>query len=348
MHSETAQETKGKVAVIGAGPAGLSCALNLLKEGYAVDIFELDDMVGGLSRSFEILGQRADVGPHRFFSKLDEVNDFWHQGMAESDFVVEARLSRILYNGKFFDYPLKGFDALFKLGLLESARCVLSYAYSALFPRKEPTFEAWVSNAFGTRLYEIFFKTYSERLWGLKCSELSDQFAKQRIKSLNLSNAITNAIWPQRNKEGKPLTLIDEFLYPRLGCGMVYERVAAEIERLGGHFFFKQKVIGLTTEPVTKTDAHWANNAAASTLSNRITGIVTQELSTGQGIHQSNAEVAPAACAPVTRNYDIVVSSGIFTDLVRSLPNRALQTPCAQLCYRNTILVYLAVDPAQA
>lgn len=348
MQSETSQNTKGSVAVIGAGPAGLSCALNLLKEGYTVDIFELDDKVGGLSRSFEILGQRVDLGPHRFFSKIDEVNDFWHQGMDESDFVVEARLSRILYNGKFFDYPLKGFDALFKLGFLESTRCVLSYAYSALFPRKEPTFEAWVSNAFGTRLYEIFFKTYSERLWGLKCNELSDQFAKQRIKSLNLSKAITNALWPKRNKDGQPLTLIDEFIYPRLGCGMVYERVAAEIERLGGHFYFKHKVIGLTTEPVAKTDAHWANNATTGAFSSRITGIVTQGLSSGQGIHSSNADVAPAACAPVTRNYDIVVSSGIFTDLVRTLPNLAVQEPCAQLRYRNTILVYLAVDPAQA
>lgn len=148
--------TKGKVAVIGAGPAGLSCALELLRAGYAVDIFELDDRVGGLARTVDVLGQKADLGSHRFFSKLDEVNNFWHQGMTADDFIVEQRMSRILYNGKFFDYPLKGFDALFKLGFIESTRCVLSYAYAALFPRKEPTFEAWVSNAFGQRLYEIF------------------------------------------------------------------------------------------------------------------------------------------------------------------------------------------------
>ena len=120
MQSETSQSPKGNVAVIGAGPAGLSCALELLKEGYTVDIFELDDKVGGLARTVEVLGQKADLGPHRFFSKLDEVNNFWLQGAAADDFITEQRLTRILYNGKFFDYPLKGFDALFKLGFLES------------------------------------------------------------------------------------------------------------------------------------------------------------------------------------------------------------------------------------
>ena len=411
--SDSSQATpKGKVAVIGAGPAGLSCALELLKAGYAVDIFELDERVGGLARTVEVLGQKADLGSHRFFSKLDEVNNFWHQGMSADDFIVEQRLSRILYNGKFFDYPLKGFDALFKLGLVESTRCVLSYAYAALFPRQEPTFEAWVSNAFGKRLYEIFFKTYSERLWGIKCSELSDQFAKQRIKTLNLSKAILNAVLPQRNKDGKPLTLIDEFVYPRLGCGMVYERVAQEIERRGGRFFFKQQVVGLTTAPVTAADktAHpaadiavdtaadiavdaaadtavdtaadtavdaaadtavdaaadtavdaaadtavtWANNGvmgAPHSFPLKITGIVTQELASGQGNGMSNTEVAAApGTTPQTRAYDIVVSSGIFREMVRSLtvlPDK-VRALCSQLRFRNTIMVYLTVDPDKA
>ena len=348
--------TKGKVAVIGAGPAGISCALELLRAGYAVDIFELDDRVGGLARTVDVLGQKADLGSHRFFSKLDEVNNFWHQGMTADDFIVEQRMSRILYNGKFFDYPLKGFDALFKLGFIESTRCVLSYAYAALFPRKEPTFEAWVSNAFGQRLYEIFFKTYSERLWGIKCSELSDQFAKQRIKTLNLSKAILNAVLPQRNKDGKPLTLIDEFIYPRMGCGMVYDRVAQEIERLGGRFFFKQKVVGLTTEPITESDdaITWANNGVMGqpqSFAFKVTGLVTQELVSGQGNGMSNSEVASVPDAePQTRPYDIVVSSGIFSDMVRSmsaLPAK-VQDLCSQLRFRNTIMVYLTVDPDKA
>ena len=364
----TAAAPKGKVAVIGAGPAGLSCALELLKAGYAVDIFELDERVGGLARTVEVLGQKADLGSHRFFSKLDEVNNFWRQGMSDDDFIVEQRMSRILYNGKFFDYPLKGFDALFKLGFIESTRCVLSYAYAALFPRQEPTFEAWVSNAFGQRLYEIFFKTYSERLWGIKCSELSDQFAKQRIKTLNLSKAILNAVLPQRNKDGKPLTLIDEFVYPRLGCGMVYERVAQEIERRGGRFFFKQRVVGLTTAPVTAADTAvtmtvdmaadaagtWANNGvmgSPQSFSLKVTGIVTQELASGQGNGVSNTEVAAApGTIPQTRPYDIVVSSGIFREMVRSLSalSDKVRALCAQLRFRNTIMVYLSVDPAKA
>ena len=354
----------GKVAVIGAGPAGLACALELLKAGYAVDIFELDDRVGGMGRTIEVLGQKADLGPHRFFSKLDEVNNFWQQGMATADFITEQRLTRILYNGKFFDYPLKGFDALHKLGVFESARCVLSYVYASLFPRKEPTFEAWVSNAFGQRLYEIFFKTYSERLWGIKCSELSDQFAKQRIKSLNLRRAILNALLPQKDNAGKPLSLIDEFLYPRLGSGMVYERVAQEIEHLGGRFFFKQQVLGLTTEPVTATatandnatatEQHWANNAAQAQqpqFAFKITGIVTQELASGQGAVGTNAPLAAAVGSqPVKRAYDMVVSSGIFSDMVSSLTAlpATVQELCAQLRFRNTILVYVAVDATKA
>ncbi len=355
--NSTAAPAQGKVAVIGAGPAGLSCALELLKQGYAVDIFELDDKVGGISRTIEVLGQKADLGPHRFFSKLDEVNSFWHQGVCTDDFIVEQRLTRIFYNGKFFDYPLKGFDALFKLGFLESAHCVLSYAYAALFPRKEPTFEAWVSNAFGQRLYEIFFKTYSERLWGIKCNELSDQFAKQRIKSLNLSKAILNALLPQRNKEGKPLTLIDEFIYPRLGSGMVYDKVAQEIERLGGRFFFKQQVLGLITESTTaEIPQSWANNAAQKAdslprFATKVTGIVTQELCSGQGAHNSNALLAPAPEAePQQRAYDIVVSSGIFSDMVNSLEVLSAQAHdlCRKLRFRNTILVYVAIDPNQA
>ena len=349
----TAAASKGKVAVIGAGPAGLSCALELLKSGYAVDIFELDDKVGGISRTIEVLGQRADLGPHHFLSNLEEVQRLWHSGMNEDDFLTAQRFTRILYNGKFFSYPLKGFDALFKLGFLESVHCVLSYAYAALFPRKEPTFEAWVSNAFGQRLYEIFFKTYSERLWGIKCTELSDQFAKQRIKTLNLRKAITNALLPQRHPSATPRSLAGEFIYPRLGSGMVYERVAQEIERLGGRFFFKHKVVGLTTVPVTSSEVvpSWANDAEHPNFTSKVTGIVTQELAAGQGARASNGPVLPApGSEPVTRPYDFVVSSGIFSEVVSSLKAlpAAVQEQCARLRFRNTLLVFLTIDPTKA
>ena len=354
--SSTQPANKGKVAVIGAGPAGLSCALELLKAGYAVDIFELDDKVGGISRTIEVLGQRADLGPHHFLSNIEAVQRFWHVGMRDDDFLTAQRFTRILYNGKFFSYPLKGFDALFKLGFLESVHCVLSYAYAALFPRKEPTFEAWVSNAFGQRLYEIFFKTYSERLWGIKCSELSDQFAKQRIKTLNLRKAIVHAVLPQRHPSATPRSLAGEFIYPRLGSGMVYEHIAQEVERLGGRFFFKHKVVGLTTAPITSSEVvpSWANNAANEQRPDftvKVTGIVTQELAAGQGAHASNAPVPQLpASEPVTRSYDFVVSSGIFSEVVSSLKAlpTAVQEQCARLRFRNTLLVFLTIDPTQA
>ena len=252
------------VAVIGAGPAGLACAYTLLQLGYSVDIFELDDRVGGMSRTLEVLGQRADLGPHHFLSPSSLVHDFWQtpqsslcgqqcaQDRAEASVALEFlslhRLTRIFYKGKFFEYPLRGFDAMFKLGLLESTHCVLSYIYASFFPRSGHTFEAWVSNAFGYRLYEIFFKTYSEKLWGIKRTELSDTFAKERIKTLNLGKAIKQALLPSRKPDHVPRSLSNQFFYPSLGAGVVYERVAQDIERMGGRFFFKQRVTGIVTE----------------------------------------------------------------------------------------------------
>lgn len=220
------------VAVIGAGPAGLACAQTLLDLGYKVDIYEMSGSVGGMARSCEILGQTVDLGPHRFHTDEPLVKDFWAGNLDSSETVHKERLSRILYKGKFFSYPLRGFEALFQLGLLESARCVLSYAKSTLFPRKEPTFEAWVSNAFGHRLYEIFFKTYSEKLWGIKCSELSDQFARERIRTLNLSKAVIRAFIPDRGK--KERTLVSTFIYPAKGAGQMWNNTLARIMRSGG------------------------------------------------------------------------------------------------------------------
>lgn len=186
-------EDKRSVAVIGAGPAGLACAQTLLELGFKVDIYEMSGAVGGMARSCEILGQTVDLGPHGFHDNDPDVKRFFYSLVDDSQMLKCTRMSRILYKGKLFSYPLRGLEAMFKLGPLESARCIFSYARSAIFPRKDPTFEAWVSNAFGHRLYEIFFKNYSEKLWGIKCSELSDQFARERIKTLNLRRAVIGA-----------------------------------------------------------------------------------------------------------------------------------------------------------
>lgn len=318
-----------KIAVIGAGPAGLSCAYELLRLGYQVDIFEMDSVVGGMSRTLNILDQKVDLGPHRFFSKYEIINQTWSEMISQDECITENRLSRIFYRGKFFSYPLKGFEALFKLGFIESAHCFLSYLYSAAFPRKDPTFEAWVSNAFGKRLYEIFFKTYSEKLWGIKCTELSDLFAKQRIKSLNLMGAIKNALFS--HSSNTPVTLIDQFMYPRQGCGVVYENMAAKIKEAGGQFFLQEQVVKLLTQD------------------HKATGIVTQKAEHSQGTKTTSVKVAGIGEC-VTRYYDAVVSSAIFTDMLRSMEELSPQSHelADKLTFRNTILVYLAIDPSKA
>lgn len=319
-----------KVAVIGAGPAGLTCAYELLRLGYQVDIFEVNSTVGGMSRSIEILDQSVDLGPHRFFSKYEIINQIWSEMMSPEECLTENRLSRIFYRGKFFSYPLKGFEALFNLGLIESTHCCLSYLYSQAFPKKEHTFEAWVSNAFGHRLYEIFFKTYSEKLWGIKCSELSDLFAKQRIKSLNLFEAVKNAFIGSKGKN-TPLSLIDQFMYPRYGCGVLYENMATKIKDLGGQFFMQEQVIKLLTNEF------------------KATGLISQKVAQDQGIHTTNAPVALVG-EQTTRHYDAVVSSAIFTDMLASMSELSVkgQELINKLKFRNTLLVYLAIDPTKA
>lgn len=234
-----------KVIIIGAGPAGLSVARMLIESGYEVEIFEADSKVGGLSKSFSLFGQIVDVGPHRFFSKDKRLNDFWlaHTGGTHKQV---RRLTRIFYNKKFFYYPLRGFDALFKLGFIESSLCVLSYLKAKIFPFKGDSFESWVANAFGYRLYSIFFKSYTQKLWGIPCDRLDSDFAAQRIKGLNLYEAIKSAFFGDKNKKHK--TLVDEFSYPDLGAGVVYENMAAEIVKKGGKIHLGAKVMGITTE----------------------------------------------------------------------------------------------------
>lgn len=318
-----------KVAVIGAGPAGLSCAYELLRLGYKVDIFELDNVVGGMSRTIDVLGQRVDIGPHRFFSKYDLINNIWQ--LANNDeFITENRLSRIFYRGKFFSYPLKGFEALFNLGLIESTHCILSYLYSTMFPRKEHTFEAWVSNAFGHRLYEIFFKTYSEKLWGIKCTELSDLFAKQRIKSLNLMGAIKNALRLDA-KGNTPISLIDKFQYPKNGTGIVYDNLAQIISDAGGKFIMQEKVIKILTE------------------NHKATGLVSCKLKTAQGNTMTNGTVDFEG-QPITRQYDCIVSSAVFTEMLSSMDELSEDSHklANELTFRNTSLVFLKIDPELA
>jgi protoporphyrinogen oxidase len=240
-----AKQPPRNLLIVGAGPAGLTAAFNAATAGWQVTVLEKDpEYVGGISRTVCHDGYRFDIGGHRFFSKSAEVTQWWKDRLPD-DFIQVRRLSRIYYRGKFFDYPLKPWNALSNLGLFTSIGCVLSYAWARLFPRKpETSLEDWVTNRFGKRLFRIFFKTYTEKVWGISTSELSADWAAQRIKGLSLSKAVINAF------KGKPKadqavikTLIDTFSYPRLGPGQMWERTAGDIRKLGGKIEMGAKAV---------------------------------------------------------------------------------------------------------
>jgi protoporphyrinogen oxidase len=211
--------------IIGAGPAGLTAAYELSKLGEGALILEADTQVGGLSRTVNYKGYRFDIGGHRFFSKIPYINELWREILQE-DFLLQPRLSRIHYKGHFFDYPLKAGNALAGLGALEALRVCLSYARAKICPYGgDDNFESWVANRFGYRLYDIFFKTYTEKVWGVSCHEISADWATQRIKNLSLKNALRQALFGQKHENGRLITtLIEQFHYPRFGPGMMWER----------------------------------------------------------------------------------------------------------------------------
>ena len=227
-----------RVAIIGAGPAGLTAAYLLAKGNQEVVVFEKDPQyVGGISRTESYNGYHFDIGGHRFFSKSKEVEDFWTEILGD-EMLERPRSSRIYYNNHFFSYPLVAFEALRKLGIFESALCVLSYLKAKVFPVKNPTnFEEWVTNQFGQRLFNIFFKTYTEKVWGIPCNEISADWAAQRIKGLSLSSAIFNALFKPNKKatdKDKVIkTLIDSFRYPKQGPGMMWEACAEKSKAMG-------------------------------------------------------------------------------------------------------------------
>src|SRR5581483_1910647 len=220
------------VVVLGAGPAGLTAGYRLAQEGKPVVVLESTGQVGGLARTEVRDGYRFDLGGHRFFTKAKEVDQLWHEILSD-EFLRRPRQSRIYWNGKFLEYPLQGMDVIRKLGPVELIRCGLSYLWAAVRPkRREDSFEDWVSNRFGKRLYQHFFKTYTEKLWGVSTADIRSEWAAQRIKGLSFFSAAKSAFFGNKGNQIK--SLISEFNYPRYGPGQMWERMTEEIRQHGG------------------------------------------------------------------------------------------------------------------
>lgn len=300
-----------KIAVIGAGAAGLTAAYQIAKEIPSgkitiLDVYESGSQVGGLAKSIHLWNQKMDMGPHRFFSHDKSVNNLWLEVVGENYKMVN-RITRIYYKRKFFAYPIKPGNALRNLGIFEAARCVISYLKEKIFPTRDAgTFESWVTQRFGKRLYQIFFKTYSEKLWGIKCTELDSDFASQRIKRLSLFEAVKNALLGGKGNVHK--TLVDQFAYPIGGTGQVYEKMAAAVQKNGGHLYLDTSVRKVITR------------------SGKVAGI---ELENGE-----------------LKYYDHIISTMPMSLMVSRLPEvpENIKQLSMSLKYRNTILVYLKVN----
>ncbi len=228
------------VVVIGAGPAGLTAAHRLAQSGDPVVVVEADDVVGGISRTVERDGWRFDIGGHRFFTKVGPVEEFWHQVLPPEDFLLRPRMSRIFYDGKFYDYPIKLFNALANLGVVEAFRCGMSFLWVRIRPPRDlTTLEGYIVSNYGWRLYHHFFKTYNEKVWGVPASELSADWGAQRIKGMSLWDAVWEPVRSsfagrRQDKSRQVTSLIEEFQYPKLGPGMMWERCRVQVEDMGG------------------------------------------------------------------------------------------------------------------
>jgi len=246
-----------KAVIVGAGPAGLTAAYELSKHNAPVIVLEIDpEYVGGIARTVNYKNFRFDIGGHRFFSKSREVEDLWTE-IAGDNMLHRPRSSRIYYRGKFYTYPLKPFEALSKLGIIESTFCLFSFLAARLHPTRNPkNFEEWVSNQFGKRLFRVFFKTYTEKVWGMSCREISADWAAQRIKGLSVGSALRHALFPTRQPKDRSQvvkTLIDTFRYPRRGPGMMWELCTEKIRQLGGQVMLGRRVVGCRFDAAQKS-----------------------------------------------------------------------------------------------
>ena len=303
------------VVIIGAGPAGLTAAYMLAKDGIQATVLEADNMVGGISRTVERDGWRFDIGGHRFFTKVPEVEAFWHEILSDEDFLQRPRMSRVYYREKYFDYPIKIGNALKNFGFVESMRVGMSYVWARVRPPSKESqvyLEGWISARFGKRLYEHLFKSYNEKLWGRPASEISADFAAQRIKNLTVWNAVTTALKPKRKRKEQQITsLIEEFQYPKYGPGMMWETCRDKVEAAGVKVVMNAPVVRINHE-----------NGKAVTVVTANDGVETEW--------------------PCTA----VISSMPFPQLLRSMdptPDASVLTAADGLTFRDFMTVALVV-----
>jgi protoporphyrinogen oxidase len=227
--------------ILGAGPAGMGAAIALVEHGVTdILIVDRNRLVGGLARTEMFDGNRFDIGPHRFFTKNREINALWKKTLGD-DFRPVDRLTRIYYNHQFFHYPIKAFETFWKLGLAESAHALVSFLYEKMAPQTEAqTFEDWIVQKFGTKLYQTFFKTYTEKVWGIPCDQIGAEWAAQRIKGLDIMQVLKNAIFGDSQQDIK--TLVDRFDYPLLGAGQMYEVMMDNVVNRGGTVMLNSRV----------------------------------------------------------------------------------------------------------
>lgn len=315
MQDQEVKKDSPRVVVIGAGPAGLTAALELQKRSprHVPVVVESGDLVGGIARTESYKGFRFDIGGHRFFTKVGEVEQMWHEIMGD-DFIVVPRKSRIYYRSKFYDYPLKIFNTLQNIGVYESGRIILSYAKWRMKPsRIEESFEQWVINRFGRRLYMHFFRSYTEKVWGISPREIRADWAAQRIKNLSLWKVVINAI----TGANSTTSLIEKFHYPRLGPGMMWEKVRDRIKAQGGEVRMRSRATRLLWE------------------GRRVQGVEVTERS-ADGADHRYIEAA-----------DHVLNTMALTDLIAAFdppPPEPVRAAAARLRYRDFLIVTLILD----
>ncbi len=302
-----------EIIITGAGPSGMAAALETARNGAKPVVFERLNIVGGLARTMEIGGSRYDIGPHRFFTQNEEIKNLFIE-IGGDDIINVPRLTRIYYRGRYFYYPLTPLNALFGMGIINSFTILMSYGMARvrgiLGMTNIESFEDWTVDRFGRKLFETFFKTYTEKVWGIPCHQIGADWAAQRIKGLSLTTAVINALFKPRKKIK---TLVDEFMYFRLGAGQLYENMAGRVTDLGGEVHRGKRVTALHRDGKRITGADWKDGTGNT---GRVAG-------------------------------DFYLSSAPLTEILEMIdptPPEAVMNACRGLRYRNHIGVKLEVQ----